>query len=75
MTDAVVALVSDKEVAGAVYRHPGGVLQTGVGGEAAIAGIAEGAIARYGGHDAGRSVHAANALVALVGDEEVAGAV
>ena len=36
-----------------------------VGGEAAVAAKAEGAIARYG-HGAGRSVQAADALVVLV---------
>src|SRR5208337_2797058 len=73
--DAVVAVVSDKDVAGAVHGNTIGLIQAGARGGASVTAEARSAVARYGGDVARRGVHAADAVVPPVGDEEVAGAV
>ena len=67
-------MVGDIEVSRAVHRHAEGVVQLRTGGLGAVAAEAWGAIARHGG-DGAAGGDLADALVAVVGDIEVARAV
>src|SRR5260370_23968838 len=71
LPDALVALVGDEEVAGAVHGHTTRETHAGAGGRAAVAAKASTAVAGHGGDDAGDGVHLADATVVRVGDEEV----
>src|SRR3989442_2397211 len=66
---------ADEEVSGAGHSYSCGAKELRAGGRAAIAAEAEHSVTGYRGDDAGGSIDAANALVAPVRDEQVAGAV
>ena len=70
--DAVVVRIGDVQVARGIYRHTARTRQAGAGGRAAVAGKAMCATARHGGDDAFGGLHAADAAVARIGDEQVA---
>ena len=67
-----VVLVGDEEIAVGVGRDSNGIVEDGLGGEPAIAGIGI-AVAAGDGPDLAAQINHANAVVIRVGDVEVAG--
>src|SRR5690242_4908303 len=74
-TNARVVKVGDEQVAGPVQRDAERAVQQGVGSGPAIAAGADNAVAGHGGDNAGNGIHPPDAIVARVGDEQVAGAI
>ena len=73
-------MVGDVEVTGSVERQALGIGESGGGGGAAVPGevalaVPDRAAPRDRGDDARHGVHPANALVVLIGDEQVAGSI
>jgi len=71
LADDVGPFVTNIQVAGGIANYAERLIKDGVGGRAAVAGIAAGSIARHGGDDA-VGVHLADALVAPVSNIQVA---
>ena len=74
LADAVVARIGNVEVAGVVHRHAGGAPQLSRGGRAAVSAVALCPRPRDSGDDAVGG-HLADAVVARIGNVEVAGVV
>ena len=74
LADAVVVPIGDVQVAQTVRRHAGGAVQLRRNGRAAVPAEAARPVARHRG-DHPRSVHLADAVVARIGDVQVARAV
>src|SRR5439155_14743476 len=70
--DPAVVGVGDEEVAVGVQCNARGVIQRSSGGKAAIPAEGKSTIAGDSGNDSSGSIHAADAAVLRVGDEEIA---
>ena len=73
--DAVILSVGDEQVAAAVHRHCRRTPQTCARGGATVAAEALSAGPRHGRDEPRTRIHAPNAVIAAVGNEEVAAAV
>src|SRR5439155_1535808 len=72
LAEPVVERIGEEQVARRVHRHFVGVVERGGGGRATIAAETRGAVARDGDDVAGGLDHLADAVVAGVGEEQVA---
>ena len=75
LADAMVPGIGNVEVPSRVEGEPHRVPDRGGGGEAAVSGIAPGTISDHGGYNARVDVDLADAMVAAVGEVDVAGSV
>jgi hypothetical protein len=71
LTDAVIQLIRDKQVAEGIHYYPRGAGQASAGGGAAITAEALRPVSRHSCNDSGYRVHAANPLVKPISYEQV----